>query len=343
MPDQPIALNLARIVHRLLTHPRGWQVEAMMEDLGIQPRTYRKYRKLLMESFPPFDPQLGGVGVEEVDDGEVKYLRIPLLRSSQVADEDFNGRIAALYMAQQMFGFLRNTDVGRALEGVLEEFEQRLHDRPFVRDNFLRNADRLFAFIPDAPKDYSEHQAEIASLVRALFHHRPVRVCYHSTNKGRDIEIVLHPYSLVSYRSALYLIALNPYFDNIRTYAVDRIRGVEILQDEERFAYPTSRSYDPNTFFEGSFGIYHSDDGSSHDVELIFADIPWLKLFLQERCWHPTQRFEELDDGRLRMTFRVGTMAQVWPWIRSFGTDIEVIRPEGGVPAGYSDARGKGS
>jgi len=46
MPE-PIALNLARIVHRLLVSPRGWRKEALCDELDIAPRTYRKYKLLL--------------------------------------------------------------------------------------------------------------------------------------------------------------------------------------------------------------------------------------------------------------------------------------------------------
>tara|TARA_R110002072_G_scaffold121438_3_gene255242 strand:+ start:4271 stop:4450 length:180 start_codon:yes stop_codon:yes gene_type:complete len=40
-PSRPIALNLATIVHRLLTRPRGWEIEDLRAELEIADRTYR--------------------------------------------------------------------------------------------------------------------------------------------------------------------------------------------------------------------------------------------------------------------------------------------------------------
>ena len=63
------------------------------------------------------------------------------------------------------------------------------------------------------------------------------------------------------------------------------------------------------------------------EVELLFAGHTYLKRYLRERTWHPSQQFEDLDDGRLRLTFTVTSMVEVEPWIRSFGADVEAVRP----------------
>ena len=85
---------------------------------------------------------------------------------------------------------------------------------------------------------------------------------------------------------------------------------------------------DPKALFEGRFGIYQETNAHATDVVLIFADIPWLHRYFTERTWHSNQVFEQLPDGRLKITFRVGSMIEVLPWIRSFGNDVEVIAPQ---------------
>ena len=39
--------NIARILHRLMTSPRGWPIKALKQELGIEARTYRDYRAFL--------------------------------------------------------------------------------------------------------------------------------------------------------------------------------------------------------------------------------------------------------------------------------------------------------
>ena len=63
------------------------------------------------------------------------------------------------------------------------------------------------------------------------------------------------------------------------------------------------------------------------EVKLRFANTYRVKKYLMERTWHQSQHFEELEDGRLMMSFKVQSMNQVWPWIRSFGEEVEVLAP----------------
>ena len=181
----------------------------------------------------------------------------------------------------------------------------------------------------------------LQSLVHAVLSERHIDTVYRSAMSANHAEERssrtqrLEPLSIVSSRGALYLLArpVRPEADEeqpILTYAVDRFEQVEIT--DVSFDYPSEVAFDPDSFFEGHFGIFQRHGGEEMEVELIFADIGWLKIFLQERQWHPDQRFTELEDGRLRMTFPISTMGRVWPWIRSFGKDVQVVKPAGPIP-----------
>lgn len=325
MPKYPTNLNLARIVHRLMTSHRGWRVDALMAELDIAPRTYRKYRRLLQDDFPLLRRRDGKPMVQEVEDGESRYLRLIDARSeADVTDTDFAARIAAMHFARLLLGFLRETDVGQAMTDIVQELELSLRDRQFVVGHLLRNADRMFYLLPDAPKDYADQREIVQEVLHALLHTYTLEVDYDSASLVR-MKMVLEPYSLVAHRSALYLIALREGYDQPRIFAVDRIRAATRL--ERRFDYPKELDFDPARYTEGSFGIFRSDSPERIVFELLFADKRWLKMFVQERRWHPTQRFESQEDGRLLMRFEVNCDVQVWPWIRSFGEDVEVVSP----------------
>lgn len=76
MPNMPINLNLALIVHRLLTDPEGWEVRDLMHTLSISDRTYRKYRKLLKDHLAPRFEHEHGVTLEEVCQKGAQVLRL---------------------------------------------------------------------------------------------------------------------------------------------------------------------------------------------------------------------------------------------------------------------------
>ena len=326
MPTEtPIALNLARLLHRLLVNPRGWRVDALLDELGIAKRTYRKYRGLLRDHLEPLIDPSGRWRVVEVDDGGTRYLR---LRVNDAAVEDqpgFLGRIAGLWLARRLLSFAGDSELRNALEGAWTDLREGITDKPFYLGHLLLNTDRMVHVVPDAPKDYSGHEETIERLLHGLFFTRRVAFEYRPAS-GRERTHVVCPLTLVMWRSALYLVGAYQPEGRPYLFAVDRMEDVRDAGG--KFRYPTARDYDPERLFEGAFGVFVEPDGEPTRVELRFAADGWLQRYLRERTWHPSQRWQELDDGRLGMTFEVTSMVEVWPWIRSFGQDVEILQPE---------------
>lgn len=324
-PDNPIALNLSRIVFRLLMSPRGWQVEQMKDELGIADRTYRKYRGLLRDYFEPFFDRAGRSLITEINDGDVAYLRIVERDEPIEESAGFYAQILAMTMARQAFQFVSDTPLGKHLLAFEDELKRRIGDRPFVYRHLLNNIDRVLYTVPDAPKDYRAHSKKIDMIVRALFNLRRIDMSYEAANGGVKDHII-EPLTLVTWRSALYLIARYGPQGHRYIFAIDRIRDLRLLPDQ--FHYPTKTEYTPQKVLEGAWGVFFNESATPVRVELIFANVRWLKMYIRERQWHPTQKIEDLSDGRLNMTFTVTTMTEVWPWIRMFGNEVEVIYPK---------------
>ncbi len=325
MPTAPKSICFARIVHRLLTSHKGYRVDALMRDFDIRPRTYRDWRKTLQDDLTDFHRPDGTSMIEEVDDGEVTYLRLVEADRAGPSDDDYLGRIAAVHFARRLLGFVSDTEIGEAMETFLQDFNARLKDRPFTLSHTLANVDRMFHEVPAAPKDYSDKTDVIRDLLWSLVYTYWIDVTYESTKWG-EIELRLAPYTLATHASALYLVARADGYDDPRYYAVDRIVSAERTHD--KFDYPSRVRYDPAEWSSGGFGLFRSDDDEETEFELLFDDKRWLKTYVQERRWTPSQEFEELDDGRLRMTFSTTSAVQVWPWIRSFGEDVELVEPD---------------
>ena len=89
-------------------------------------------------------------------------------------------------------------------------------------------------------------------------------------------------------------------------FVVDRINSPQVL--DGYFEYPDSSDYDPKNLLEGAFGIFVQQDASEYDVELVFPDVKWLKLYVREREWQRGQRLKDLADGRLRLSFTVTSL-----------------------------------
>lgn len=332
---QHMNTNLALIVFKLMTSHRGWRVDELMRELDIKDRTYRKYRLRLQEEFEPLTKSDGTSLIQEVVDGDARYLRVVNVAARGWADEDFIARVAALHFAARIMRFLEGTELGDAIDAFLCEFTHSMRDRKTLLGDVLNHANRMFYEIPDAPKDYSAKGEIIHTILRAMLLCKRVEVEYDSASLRGAWEMTLEPLTLASHRSALYVIARAKGYEDIRMYAVDRILRAEALA--EQFEYPSVVKYDPDTYIGGSWGLFRGEEGEQHEFDLVFTNKRWLKMFLQERRWHDSQRFEELDDGRLRMTFTVTSDREVWPWIRGFGDDVEVRSPTFEPPVSEAD------
>ncbi len=133
------------------------------------------------------------------------------------------------------------------------------------------------------------------------------------------------PLTLVMWKSALYLIVQSEDRRRIYNMAVDRMLDVKLTR--QTFKYPASGVYDPENYLDGGFGVYVDPNRKTKEFELIFAADPHLQRTVRERRWQESQKFETLENGKMRMTFTVTTDVEVWPWIRSFGNAVKVIRP----------------
>jgi predicted DNA-binding transcriptional regulator YafY len=322
MPEAPINLNLARVVHRLMTHPRGWHIDEMQRELDIAQRTYRKYREVLQSQFEPLHREDGTSRIREVKEADGRYLRL-VGPSILLQETGILARFAGLYLARQMLSFFDGTDVARVFNDLISDIRHRVDDQDLA-EHLLRNVDRLFYYVPHAPKDYARHGSVIRLLIECLVYPHQIELDYDPANGARKVTVI-EPLTLMSYRSGLYVIARDTQSGVEKTYAVDRIQSARKLG---RFEYPGEDEYRPSNRHASAFGIFASA-ASNHPirVQLIFRNEKWLHRDLLEREWHHSQQFEVLPDGRLLMTFTVNTLVEVRPWVLGYGDNVEIVNP----------------
>src|SRR4029078_4502349 len=76
-------------------------------------------------------------------------------------------------------------------------------------------------------------QQMVARALEATLHHRIATLTYHSKSSERTKTYVVHPYRLASAQGGLYLLAYVPESHEVRTFAVERVHDISLL--EERF------------------------------------------------------------------------------------------------------------
>ena len=135
--------------------------------------------------------------------------------------------LAALYFSRNMLVFLEQAPFGQDLESAFAKIREALPQKSLP---FLSRIQDLFSARPDPWKDYSKKQDVIAALIDAILHQRQARIAYYSFNSRRTKSYLIDPYRLVYYRGGLYLYARAHEYDEVRTFAVERMQQVEVRE-----------------------------------------------------------------------------------------------------------------
>ena len=161
-------------------------------------------------------------------------------------------------------------------------------------------------------------QQLIARTLEATLHQRQATLTYHSRSSHRTKQYLVHPYRLAYAQGGLYLLAYVPEYAEVRTFAVERIEEVSLL--EERF---TPLEELPDTAFPHSLGVH---SGPPERIEVEFA--PAVAEYVTARDWHQSQVLTELPDGGVRLALDVCLDQALTSWILSFGPSARVAAPE---------------
>lgn len=291
----------------------GVTIDELAALCSVTTRTIRRDIQALEEAgFPLFDDRSG-------DDGKTRW---------KVNGQAFKGlaagltvsELCALYFSRTLVASLAGTpfkdDVERAFEklgGVLT---------PHMRQ-FLDQLPRVIATKPDPLRrrvdgEEPKRQQIIARALEATLHMRQAQITYHSKSSERTKQYLVHPYRLAYAQGGLYLLAYVPEYKAVRTFAIERLREISLL--EERF---TPIEELPDAAFPDSLGVH---SGPPERVEIEFQ--PAVAEYVSAREWHRSQIVEAEEDGRIRMTLNVCIDRALQSWILSFGPFARVRAPE---------------
>ena len=295
---------------RDLEASRRQTIDELAARTGVTTRTIRRDLEALQASgFPLFD---------EVIDGK-RYWRLESKAFRRLDDTGFTlAELSALYFSRTLVEVLAGTpfqqDVGAAFDKLsaaltpgMRQFLDRL---PLVFQ--AKGTSR--ALKPGAVKAEREH---IARLLDATLNHRRATMTYFSMSSGREKAYVIEPYRLIYSPGGLYLLGFVPEYKDLRTFAVERIRGISL--HEERFTPEEI----PDAAFAHSLGV---NEGPPEHIEIAFE--PRIAPYVRERLWHPSQAATDLKDGGVLLSLDVCNDWALRSWILSFGQLARVVTPK---------------
>jgi predicted DNA-binding transcriptional regulator YafY len=223
--------------------------------------------------------------------------------------------LSALYFGKNMMSFLGGAPFAQELEAAFGKIQEAL---PVKSLPYLQRIQELFLARPDPWKDYSRKQDTIAAIIDAILHQRQARIAYFSFNSKKTKTYTLDPYRLVYFRGGLYLYARAHEYGEVRTFAVERIEKIEVMD----LNFKSQEAFDATEYVKGAFGIA---GGKPEVVELVF-DAP-MSSYIRERVWHESQEMQEKPDGTTVLRLNVAPGFELKSWIKSFLPHVRVVQP----------------
>jgi predicted DNA-binding transcriptional regulator YafY len=278
----------------------------LAEKLRVTERTIRRDIEALQEAgFPLYDERAEGRKVWRLVEGYKQRLTQTFTMSE----------LAALYFGKNLLSFLGGAPFAQDLESAFGKIREAL---PAKSLPYLARIQDLFSARPDPFKDYSEKQDVINGLIDAILHQRRVTSAYFSFNSKKTKSYTLDPYRLVYYRGGLYLYARAEEYGEVRTFAVERIQKIDVL--DQSFEMPSD--FNVNEYARGAFGIA---GGRAETVELLFE--PEMASYIRERVWHESQDLEDRPDGSVLLRMQVAPGFELRSWIKGFLPHVDVMEP----------------
>lgn len=158
-------------------------------------------------------------------------------------------------------------------------------------------------------------------IISAIETKQVIRLYYLPYYEDKPYFNEVHPYLLKEHGFRWYLVGLNEFKGQIRTYALDRIRD---LKEAEGRTY-TPPGFDAEIYFKHSIGII-APEGTPSLIKLAVQKTQAQYLITQP--WHDSQNIEGETEEEVIFSFRVHPTYELKSLILSLGKDGRIIEPE---------------
>ncbi len=174
-------------------------------------------------------------------------------------------------------------------------------------------------------EDQPGYQDSFQKLIQAYLRRNRVKLTYKPL-WGQSFETTFAIYliepSAIGFST--YLIGHSALVDDLRVYKLDRVESVAVLRDEQPYSIPSD--FPGLAIFDKAWSIITGEETTR--VVLRFSDKVAQRVL--ETNWHPSQGYDwdKEKEGYLRWWVDIADTTDIFPWIRGWGQDVEVLAPD---------------
>lgn len=242
-------------------------------------------------------------------------------------DPDFSLRDLSLSENELMallFGRQVAHKLGKPLENAFNSLLKKAHTETgtetVLRTDRLQNEKQKFWVAIDQVNDFEKIEGYYNTISEAIDDKLKLEITYHGMRSQRVSQRQVAPYGLF-YGSGMWYMVGHCYIEkDIRTFALDCIRGIRKLTGRHFLIPP---NFDIESYLQKGWRIMRY--GRPVEVKLKFSkDVArWIK----RKKWHPTQSIEEQKDGSLIFKVRLNGPEEIKHWSYNWAPHCEILSP----------------
>jgi predicted DNA-binding transcriptional regulator YafY len=307
-------MRLERLRKLMLTRGGGTTLQEIAVALEVSPRSARRYLERFQSDFEleqvPSPSRASSWRVKAIE----RPRKIGLRRA----------QCYALLATRRLFEPMRGSALFDEIDEAVRDLVT-LANRPGRGPNaglVDTEVEERFVHLPAEPANYAARADDVDVFYHAVADLHPVD-CRHHPIGGDERGLTLHPYAMVLYQDAIYVVAAEPGQtpDDAMAFPLDELHDAT-LRPSERFALPSG--FHLRRYYQGRFGLFPS----TRKTRIVVDFEPRAAARVRHRQVHPSQRLSNLRSGGLRLTLQVDDVERVAQWVLGFGSGARVIEPD---------------
>ena len=162
----------------------------------------------------------------------------------------------------------------------------------------------------------------LTTVIQAMRESKVLSISYQSFTRDELTEFRLRPYCLKVFKLRWYVVGWHEPTADVRIYSLDRISNIEITP--EKYNMPTD--FDPQEYFEGSFGVFRNDGVAVETVRLRANAEE--RAYLRTLPLHESQKEVETTDDYSVLEYRLRPSFDFKQAVLAMGANVEVLEPQ---------------
>lgn len=296
-----------RILRRLEVSKNGLTANEVADEGGVSLRTaYRDMDDLQAAGFPIYTEKEGKITRWRFIDNYKFNIPEPFTLTE----------LLCLHLGGDLLKVFKGTVFQESQQSILEKIRIMLPPETLAYLDRIRAAYQMGG---GPCKDYSCFSGVIGQINRAVADRKTVEFGYWSLKSDERTTRKVDPYKIWFYDGTIYVIGHCHLRQDIRTFVIDRINMLQVLDD--CFKIPERFSFDD--YVRNSFKVMQDE---LYTVTVRIS--PSWSRYIGEKIWHQSQRIQKLIDGGIEISFRVAGLDEIRQWVLGMGPEAVVVEPE---------------